>query len=139
LAVVGIVWCASWVLFSFCALPGSIDARNALVLGFAAVFGVGETFMAPSLTPLVNVLAPEEVRGRANALTSGMYSVAFVISPAISAAFIAGGLSAVWIALLALGCLTVTGTALRLGQRLPLGQDLAQDRSPDPELETAAH
>jgi MFS family permease len=136
--MVGVIWCASWVLFGFCALPGSTLVRDAIVLGFAALFGFGETFMAPSIAPLVNTLAPEEVRGRANALTSGMYSIAFVISPAISAAFIAGGIGAVWIALLAAGCLTVTWTSLRLGRRLPRSQDVAMDAVPDAESELAA-
>jgi MFS family permease len=126
IAVVGVVWCGSWVLFAFCALPSSALGRDAIVLAFAALFGVGETFMAPSLAPLINTLAPEEVRGRANALTSGMYSVAFVISPAISAGFIAGGLGGWWIGLLAGGCLTVTVAALRLSRRLDLRQDVAE-------------
>lgn len=125
-AAVGVVWCASWALFGCCAVPGSQGARDAIVLAFAALFGFGETFMAPSIAPLVNTLAPENVRGRANALTSGMYSIAFVISPAISAAFVAGGLGGVWIGLLSGGCLVVTVVALRLGRRLPLGQDIAQ-------------
>lgn len=131
IATVGVIWCASWVLFGFCALPGSPAARNLLVLVFAALFGLGETFMAPSMAPLVNAIAPEEVRGRANALTSGMYSVAFVISPVISAAFIASGSGGVWIALLALGCLTVTATALRLGRRLDRSQDVAEESVPE--------
>lgn len=137
-AMVGVIWCASWLLFGFCALPGSTLARDAIVLGFAALFGFGETFMAPSIAPLVNTLAPEEVRGRANALTSGMYSIAFVISPAISAAFIAGGIGTVWIALLAAGCLAVTWTSLRLGRRLPRSQDVAMDAVPEAESELAA-
>ena len=136
-AAVGVIWCLSWVLFGFCALPGSMAARNALVLVFAALFGLGETFMAPSMAPLVNAIAPEEVRGRANALTSGMYSLAFVISPMISAVFIAGGAGGFWIALLALGCLTVTATALRLGRRLSRAQDVADDTVPDRDQEMA--
>jgi MFS family permease len=136
-ATVGVIWCMSWVLFGFCALPSSMAARDALVLVFAALFGLGETFMAPSLPPLVNAIAPDEVRGRANALTSGMYSVAFVISPMISAAFIASGTGGVWIALLALGCLAVTVTALRLGKRLHRSQDIAEDVTPDLDHEMA--
>jgi MFS family permease len=126
IAAVGVIWCGSWVLFGCCALPGSSGVRDAIVLAFAALFGLGETFMAPTIAPLVNTLAPEGVRGRANALTSGMYSVAFVISPAISAAFIAAGVGAVWVGLLAAGCLLVTVVALRLGRRLPPAQDVAQ-------------
>jgi MFS family permease len=136
-AAVGLIWCVSWVLFGFSALPSSTAARDALVLVFAALFGLGETFMAPSMAPLVNAIAPEEVRGRANALTSGMYSVAFVISPVISAAFIASGAGGFWIALLALGCLTVTAAALRLGRRLPRSQDVAADAVPELDHELA--
>jgi MFS family permease len=136
-AMVGLIWCGSWVLFGFSALPGSMAARDALVLVFSALFGLGETFMAPSMAPLVNTIAPEEIRGRANALTSGMYSVAFVISPVISAAFIAGGAGGFWIALLAVGCLTVTATALRLGRRLPRSQDIATNAVPELDHELA--
>ena len=137
IATVGVIWCASWALFACCAVPGSQGARDAIVLAFAAVFGFGETFMAPSISPLVNTLAPEQVRGRANALTSGMYSIAFVISPAISAAFIAGGLGGVWVALLSGGCLVVTVVALRLGRRLPATQDVAQADVGDLEAQPA--
>lgn len=132
IATVGVIWAGSWLLFGCCVLPGSHTARDALVLTFAALFGLGETFMAPSITPLINTLAPEHVRGRANALSSGMYSVAFVISPAISAAFIAAGLGGVWIGLLALGGFVVTGAALLLSRRLAASQDVAQT-TPAPE------
>ena len=66
LAMVGLIWCGSWILFSLCALPTSHTARDAIVHTFAALFGLGETFLAPSIAPLVNALAPEHVRGRAN-------------------------------------------------------------------------
>lgn len=139
IAVVGLVWCGSWVLFGFSAVPGSETTRAALVLVFSALFGLGETFMAPSLSPLVNSLADERIRGRANALTSGMYSVAFVISPAISAGFIAAGFGGLWIALLAAGCLAVTAVALRLSRRLSPQQDFGEPELPaEPEPERVA-
>ena len=125
LAVVGVIWSASWVLFACCTLPSSHNARNAIVIAFAALFAVGETFMAPSIAPLINTLAPEQVRGRANALSSGTYSIAFIISPAISAAFIAAALSGIWIGLLAGGCLAATVVAMRLGRHLPRALDIA--------------
>lgn len=135
-ATVGLIWCLSWVLFGFSAVPDSKIGRDVIVLAFAGLFGVGETFMAPSLAPLVNAIAPEAVRGRANALTAGMYSVAFVISPAISAAFVASGNGSVWIGLLAAGCLAVTWTAIRLAPHLDRAHDLAEDPVPelDPEM-----
>jgi MFS family permease len=138
IVVVGAIWCVSWALFGLCALPSDPSIRDLVVLAFGALFGLGETFMAPSISPLLNSLAPENVRGRANALTSGMYSIAFVISPAISAAFIAGGLGGVWIGLLSGGCLLVTVMALRLGGRLTRAQDVAQAEAVDLEPEPMA-
>lgn len=137
LAAVGLVWCGSWLLFGTSALPDAAWMRAAIVLAFSALFGLGETLMAPSFAPLVNSLAPEEVRGRANALTSGMYSVAFVVSPAISAGFVAAGLGGLWIILLAAGCLTVTAWSLRLRRALTREQDVGQPAvpaEPAPEL-----
>lgn len=127
LSVVGVIWAVSWLLFGASALPGGLGTRNAMILGFSALFGVGETFMAPSLTPLVVSLADDSVRGRANALSSGTYSLAFVISPAISAGLIAAGLGAVWIALLAVGSLLSVGLARGLGRRLTPEQDGVDD------------
>jgi MFS family permease len=127
IAVVGLIWSGSWVLLGVSALPASPTMRAALVLIFAAVYGVGECFMAPSVSPLINALAPPNLRGRANALTGGMYSMAFVVSPAISAAFIAAGLGGVWIGLLSAGCLIVTLCAVQLGRGLRPDQDIAAE------------
>jgi MFS family permease len=106
------------------------------VFTFAGLFGLGETFMAPTVGPLVNSLAAERVRGRANALSSVTYSVAFVVSPAISTGLIASGLSAVWIGLLCLGCLGTALLAVRLGRQLTPGQDRVT-RAPEAAAEPA--
>jgi MFS family permease len=127
IAAVGLIWSGSWVLFGLSAVPDSYTARAAIVIAFAAVFGLGECFMAPSVSPLLNALAAEDVRGRANALTGGVFSLAFVVSPAISAGLIAAGLGALWIGLLSAGCLVVTLSAVQLGQRLRLDQDVVAE------------
>jgi len=125
--VVGLIWCASWVVLGVSALPASIGLRVALVIAFGALFGFAECFMAPSVSSLINSLAPPQLRGRANALTAGMYSVAFVVSPAISAGFIAAGLGGVWIGLLSTACLAVSLAALSLTRLLRPEQDVAID------------
>lgn len=130
IAAVGLIWAGSWALFATSALPGSSWQRSALVLVFAALFGVGETFMAPTVVPLTNTVAGAQVRGRVNALSSGMYSVAFVISPAISAGFISAGLGGVWVGLLCLGGVLAAYLAWRLGRTLPLAQDQGSDQLP---------
>jgi MFS family permease len=123
LAAIGLIWAVSWAVFGLSALPGSPGVRILCVMSFTALFGLGETFMAPTVSPLVNSLADERVRGRANALMSSMYSLAFVVSPAISTAMIAAGLAAVWIGLLCAGCLGTVLLGARLGKQLTPAQD----------------
>lgn len=135
LAAVGTIWAVSWALFSLCALPSSSFGRDAIVFGFAALFGVGETFMAPTVSPLINALADERVRGRANAMSSSMYSLAFVISPSISAFLISAGLSWLWITGLCLGCCGTVALSRVLRRRLPTGIDRVLGPEPVPEVE----
>ena len=132
LAAAGLVWCASWALFGTSALPSAEAARAGVVVAFCALFGFGECFMAPSLSPLVISLADEQVRGRANALSGGMFSLAFVVSPAISSGLIAAGLGGLWIALLCAGCLAIAVMVTRLGRRLTPEQDIAANPEPEP-------
>jgi hypothetical protein len=100
--------------------------RIAAVLVFSGLFAVGETVMAPTTSPLVNSLADDRVRGRANALGAMAYSIAFVASPAISTGMIAAGAAAVWIGLLCAGCFGTVLLGLRLGGQLGLRQDIVQ-------------
>ena len=127
LALIGLIWAASWAIFGLSALPGSAGMRIACVLVFAGLFAVGETFMAPTTSPLVNSLADERVRGRANALSSMAYSIAFVASPAICTAMIAAGLAGTWIGLLCAGCFGTVLLGLRLGRQLDRRQDVVPD------------
>jgi predicted MFS family arabinose efflux permease len=130
LSVIGLIWAASWAVFGLSALPGSPDLRIACVLVFAGMFAIGETFMAPTTSPLVNSLAGEQVRGRANALSSMAYSIAFVVSPAICTGMIAAGLGAVWISLLCACCFGTVLLGLRLGRQLDPRQDAVQEAEP---------
>ncbi len=129
LAMIGLIWAVSWAVFGLAGLDLPHAARIACILGFAALFGLGETFMAPTVSPLVNSLADDRTRGRANALSTGAYSLAFVVSPTISTGMIAGGLAGLWIVLLCAGCLATVGIGLRLGRRLTAEQDRV-DASP---------
>jgi MFS family permease len=127
IVTVGLIWSGAWLLFGLAAFPGSYTVRAAIVIGFAALFGFGECFMATSVSPLINALATDDMRGRANALTGGMFSLAFVVSPAISAGLIALGLGGLWIGLLSAGCLVVSFCALQLSRKLTPAQDIATE------------
>lgn len=130
LAAIGLIWAIAWAVFGLSALPASPALRVTCVFSFTALFGLGETVMAPTVSPLVNSLADERVRGRANALSSATYSIAFVVSPAICTGLIAAGLSAVWLGLLCVGCLGTVLLGARLGRQLAPGEDRVSPSQP---------
>lgn len=125
LALVGLIWAASWVVFGLAALPIPLASRVAFVFTFTAVFGLGETFVAPTLGPLLNTLAADRVRGRANSLSALAQSLSFIVSPAIATGLIAAGAATVWISLLCVGCLGTVAIGTRLSRTLTIRQDRA--------------
>ncbi len=135
LAMIGLIWAVSWAVFGLAGLGLPHAARIACILAFAALFGLGETFMAPTISPLVNSLADDRTRGRANALSTGVYSLAFVVSPTISTGLIAAGLAGLWIGLLSLGCLATVAIGFSLGRRLTAEQDRV-DPAPGPHADS---
>jgi len=105
IAVMGVVWACSWLLLGLSGLvPGTLGA-TLLVTACAAVFAFGETLLQPTIPALVNDLAPDHLRGRYNALSSGAFQLAAVIAPPISGILIGHALGNVYIGLLVVGCL----------------------------------
>jgi MFS family permease len=105
IAVMGVVWAFSWLLLGFSGLvPGTLGA-TLLVAACASVFAFGETLLQPTIPALVNDLAPDHLRGRYNALSSGSFQLAAVIAPPISGVLIGHALGNVYIGLLVVGCL----------------------------------
>ncbi len=105
IAVMGVVWSFSWLLLGFSGLvPGTIGA-TLLVAAFASVFAFGETLLQPTIPALVNDLAPDHLRGRYNAVSSGAFQLAAVIAPPISGLLIGHALGDVFIGLLIVGSL----------------------------------
>ena len=105
ISVMGVVWAASWLLLGFSGLvPGTLGA-TLLVTACASVFAFGETLLQPTIPALVNDLAPDHLRGRYNALSSGSFQLAAVIAPPIAGLLIGRSLGNVYIGLLVVGCL----------------------------------
>lgn len=123
LLVVSGVWALSWGFLALAGVLPGHGARSAVVIAFGALFGLGETFMAPTVGPMVNDIAPDHLRGRFNALSSLAYGVGFTIGPAFSTALIGAGLAGAWIGVLVLGALTIAVLALRLERRLTPAQN----------------
>jgi MFS family permease len=123
LAVSGLILAISWAVFGLAALPAAATGRIAFVLAFTAIFGLGETVLAPTVGPLVNRLTDDRVRGRANSLAALSQSLAFIICPAIATGLIAAGAAAVWIGLLCAGSLGTIAVGARLRRALTPDQD----------------
>jgi MFS family permease len=81
----------SWAVI---ASSDSVDGwvAVALVVGLG-MFGLGETLWAPVAPAIVNDLAPEELRGRYNALQGMTWTIAMIIGPALSGLLIGNGLA----------------------------------------------
>src|ERR1700738_3662677 len=108
--------------------PAVVDGpgwRIVILFAFVSLFAVGETIVAPTRNPLINSLADDRIRGRANSISGFSQAVALIVSPAIVTGLLAAHLGAVWIALLCLGCLGTVAIAARLRVTLTAEQDFA--------------
>ena len=119
IAVMGVLWAASWVLLGGSGLvPGTLGATM-LVAACASVFALGETLLQPTIPALVNELAPDHLRGRYNALSSAAFQLAAILAPPVSGLLLGRGLGNVYIAILVVGSLIVGAYAvLRLEPQL---------------------
>ncbi len=117
--VMAATWALSWALLGATALvPGTL-AATILLAGCAAVFGLGETMLQPTTSAMINDLAPDHLRGRYNALSSLMFSGAFVIGPIVASVLIGASLGGVYIVFLIGGCAFLAFIALWVERRIP--------------------
>lgn len=124
LAAVGLIWAVTWALLGFIEVVDGPGWRIVILFAFVGLFGVGETIVAPTRNPLINSLADDRIRGRANSISGFSQSLMLIVSPAIVTGLLAAHLGAVWIALLCLGCLGTVAIAARLRVTLTAEQDL---------------
>ena len=125
LAAVGLLWAVSWAFLGFAEVVGGPGWRIVILFAFVGLFGVGETFVAPTRNPLINSLADDRIRGRANSISGFGASLALIVSPAIVTSLLAAQLGSVWIALLCLSSLGIVAIAARLRVTLTTEQDRA--------------
>ena len=112
-------WAIAWALLGATSLvPGTV-AATVLLAACAGIFGLGETMLQPTSAAMVNDLAPDHLRGRYNALSSLMFSVAFVVGPVVASFLIGRGLGSAYIAFLVGGCALLAVIALAVERRLP--------------------
>ena len=86
----------------------------ALVVAGYATFAVGETVLAPVLTPLAATLAPEGAAGRTLAALNGAQTLATAVGPGLSGVLLAAGVPAGLVALQLACCVVSVVGAARL-------------------------
>ncbi|ORA36212.1 MFS transporter [Mycobacterium aquaticum] len=77
-------WAFAWMLAW---VSGHAGSGWLAVGGFIATmvtFGIAETTLAPTLTAIVNDLAPEDLRGRYNAVSALGWTTGFFVGPAVT-------------------------------------------------------
>jgi len=131
IAVMGALWSVAWLSLGLSGLvPGTVGATM-LVAACASVFGLGETLLQPTVPALVNDLAPDHLRGRYNAVSSGAFQLAAVAGPAVSGVIIGQGLGPAYVVLLVLGSLAISVFAVLVVEpRLPAGVNGVPVRPP---------
>jgi MFS family permease len=131
LALVALSFATAWLVTLAAGQLGGGGAALATFSLAMALLALGETVVAPSLPPLVNELAPDELRGRYNGLSTLAWTTGFITGPAVAGlALAAGHPEALFLGLIA-GCGVVGIGWLRLERRLPASVNLVPALSPE--------
>jgi MFS family permease len=100
---IGIIWAISWLFLGVAPyLP--LMASGIAICVSQLVFAFGEMVQAPTIPTLANQLAPEHIRGRANAWMSLQWSVSGVLGPAITGVMLGANLGTAWVLTMFFGC-----------------------------------
>jgi MFS family permease len=118
LALMGVLFAASWLLVLGAGLAGGHGAALAALLLAIALFSWAECLYDAVQGPIVADLAPEALVGRYMALNGFSWQLGFITGPPLAAAVLGVAPDAVW-PLAAGVCLLGSVGALRLERRLP--------------------
>lgn len=123
-ALVGLIWAVAWVAAGASGLVhGAQAVATALLITTYALFGVGETMLAPTVAPLVADLAPGRLVGQYNSAFALVKQLALAVGPAVGGLLAAVGAYGVYIVMLVCCSLLVSLLALCMGRRLTAAQD----------------
>lgn len=100
----GYIWALSWVVVAISSLARGFTAGVLIALS-QIIFAVGEMVWSPTLPAVTNELAPDNLRGRYNAISGMQWNVASVFGPALVGILIGRGLTNEWLALMIIGSL----------------------------------
>ncbi|WP_405017169.1 MFS transporter [Kitasatospora sp. NBC_00070] len=126
MAAAGLVWLGAWTM----ALLAGLVRSEALVATIAivavyALFGVGESLLAPTLGPIVADLAPARLLGTYNSGYALVKQIAIAVGPAVGVLLVGSGTWPVYLAAMAACTLLIVVLAVRLRRHLTPAQDNA--------------
>jgi MFS family permease len=116
----GVLFAVCWLMVLGAGETSSRTLAYAGLVGGAAVFGLGETLLSPSLPAIVNDLAPDMARARYVAVYSTSWQLGPMLGPAIAGIALAAGQGAPFLLALAAIC-TLAWPAAVLYERLVPG------------------
>jgi MFS family permease len=112
-ALASVIFAAAW-LVAVAAGPAEGLFVAAALVGALAIFAFGEMVLSPALHPLVNDLAPDELRGRYNAVFNLSWAIGPIVGPAVAGAALAYGLGSGFFIALSAACCASAVLAVRL-------------------------
>ncbi len=118
MALLGVVWAASWIVVPASGLWLSGFTAFALLAFAVLLFGAGECLHGAVQAPLVADLADHRLIGRYMAMSALSWQVGFTVGPAAGAALLGASPTGLWIAA-ASGCLLAGLASLALERALP--------------------
>ena len=84
------------------------------------VFGFGETLLQPTIPAITNDLAPDHLRGRFNAISSGAFQAGAVAGPVAAGFLLRHHWNVQYVVVLLVGCAAMAWSALALERRISL-------------------
>ncbi|MFI6443744.1 MFS transporter [Kitasatospora sp. NPDC050543] len=146
MAAAGVVWLGAWAMALVAGLIRTETmAATVAIISIYALFGVGESLLAPTLGPIVADLAPARLLGTYNAGYALVKQIAIAVGPAVGVLLVGSGTWPLYLAAMALCTLLIVTLSLRLRAHLTPAQDNARPvatvvrpAAPVRELQTAA-
>lgn len=123
-ATVGALFAAAWCLTLVGTSVGGGFAAIAVFAAVMVVLGLGETLVSPTIPPLVNDLAPQQLRGRYNGAHTLAWTTGYLAGPAVAGPLLAAGLGVQLLLGLVVACALAALGAIRLERTLPPEVDL---------------
>lgn len=144
MAAAGVVWLGAWAMALVAGLIRTETmAATVAIVSIYALFGVGESLLAPTLGPIVADLAPARLLGTYNSGYALVKQVAIAVGPAVGVLLVGSGTWPLYLAAMAGSTVLIVVLALRLRPHLTAAQDNAapavvRTAIPVRELQTAA-